>query len=68
MARLKRWRKRKRSIPSVDDVVLMVRLHDSGVGYGTIAEKFGVSKAAVQNYCKGSRRRECALIVGEGDE
>ena len=41
---------------SNDDVRLVRALHDEGLGYGRIAEKFEASRSAIQKICTGRTR------------
>lgn len=41
---------------SGDDVRLIRQLHVEGLGYGTIAQKFDVSKSTVSDVCHGRHR------------
>ncbi len=45
-----------RAKASADDVRLMRALHEEGIGYGRIAEKFELPKSTVQYICSEQSR------------
>jgi hypothetical protein len=44
------------------EVVRLLDLHDSGIGYKRLARMFDISRSQARNYCKG--RQRCQLAAG----
>lgn len=45
------------------EVELIRTLNEDGLGYGTLAEKFGVSKSSIAKICQFARRNQYATQV-----
>jgi hypothetical protein len=54
--RYRRGEAHPRAKLSDEDVRLILDLHEAGLGYGTIAEKFEVSRWTIRNFCTGRSR------------